>query len=401
MKKCLPLASCCFLISLFVLTSCGDESLPKIDFLLNTSAILEGGDVIVAFSKSLPGGVEPTISLTGTATEGTDYTYSVASDGLVFTTIDDELYDPNETIVINLTGFNKGAEPGIKVVHTITITEIPIVVEFQSQSATRVEGQSLVMAFSSELPDALVPTFTVTGTATQLTDYTITQNKNGFVVSAKKDEIYDPSETLIIELTGASGNATLGIKKTYTLTISDEDEAASQAGIKISLSWEALDLSTSNVDMDLLVWLETSPGVYTSKGGLWSAEIGPIPESTFIPVAETDGKYAFSYVYYSGSSNNLKVKVDFRSFKGNINGTSNRGSYNKIYTSANINAYLDPYTQPLVVAQTLEKVSNNFISVSDFNVASSGSRTRPVTFILDDEARRIIALKIKRRNGGG
>jgi hypothetical protein len=403
MKKYIPLASCfIFLINLFTLTNCGedDPSIPKIDFQLDASTVLEGGNVTVAFSKSLPSGVTPTISLTGTATKDTDYTYTVTSAGLVFTTIDDGLYDPNETIILTLTGFNKGAEVGEKVVHTITITETPIVIEFQSQAATRIEGQSIVMSFNQELPDGVVPTFTVTGTAIQVTDFTYVQNKNGFVVTTKKDEIYDPNETVIIELTGISGNAVLGTKKISTLTISDEDETAPQSGLKIDLSWEALDLSVSDVDMDLLVWLETTPGVYTSQGGLWSANIGTVSETTTIPISEVNGKYAISYVYYSGTSDNLKVKVDFRSYKGNINETSNRASYEKSYTLVNINAYMDPYTQPDVVAQTLEKVSNNFINLSDFNVESSGSRTKAITFILDDEARRIIAEKTKRRSGG-
>jgi hypothetical protein len=408
MKKLIPFVSSCFLISLFALTNCGEDetSIPKMDFLLDASTILESNNGTVAFSMALPSGVTPIISLTGTATEDADYTYSVTSAGLVFTTLDDELYDPNETIIVTLTGFSKGATVGTKVIHTITITETPIVVEFLSQSATRIEGQSLVMSFNLELPEGVVPSFTITGMATQTTDYTVVQNKNGFVVTTKKDEIYDANETVIVELTGISGNAELGTKKIYTLTISDEDETAPQDGLKIGLTWEALDLSVSDVDMDLLVWLETEPGVYTSQGGLWSAEIGTNPESTTIPISAPDGKYAFSYVYYSGTSNNLSVKVDFRSYKGNINGTSNRASYTKSYTLDNINFYWDPldpsvpYNGPDVVAQTLEKVSNNFINLSDFNVAPSGSRTKSATFILDDVARRIIAQKIKGKRKG-
>jgi len=399
MKKSILLSGLVW-IGIFAFTNCGGDetSIPKIDFALDASSVLEGADITVAFSKSLPSGVTPTISLSGTATEATDYTYSVTAAGVAFTTIDDGEYDPNETIILTLTGFNKDAEVGTKVVHTITITETPIIVEFASQSATRIEGQSLAMPFATQLADAVVPTFTVTGTATNVTDYTYIQNKNGFAITVKNDEIYDPNETVKVELTGVSGNAVLGTKKIYTLTISDEDEPA-QAGLKIDLTWE--DPSVSDVDMDLLVWLETSPGVYTAQGGLWSAEFGSTPpESTFIPVAETDGTYAFSYVYYSGTSDNLNVKVDFRSYKGNINGTSNRASFEKKYKLVNINAYTDPYTQPDAVAQTLEKVSNNFINLSDFTVAASGSRTRPVTFILDDESRRIIAEKIKRKSEG-
>ena len=171
-----------------------------------------------------------------------------------------------------------------------------------------------------------------------------------------------------------------------------------QAGLKVDLTWEASDLTTSDVDVDLLVWRETAPGVYTAQGGLWSAIIGYSFEFTFIPANETDGKYALSYVYYSGSSNNLKVKADFRSYKGNINGTSNIASYTKTYTSANLNTYSDPYTVPMVVAQTFIKSAGDYQNLSDFNVASSGSRSGGPTFILDEKSKRILEARMASRS---
>ena len=370
----------------------GDPAPPKIEFQSVTSQVLEGGETTVGFTVPIPQGVTPVFTLTGTATENQDYTYTVTANGLVITTVDDGSYDPDETIVITLTDLGKGATIGTQSVHTLTIKETPLVIEFQSAAGTRIEGQSIVAALNQPLPNGVVPTYKVTGTATGSADYTLTATTNGFVVAVAKDQLYDNGETVTIELTAISGNAGLGAKKTFTVTITDEDES-SQPGLKINLSWEALDQTTTDVDVDLLVWLETSPGVYTAQGGLWSAIIGTAPESTFIPSNETNGKYALSYIYYSGTSNNLKVKVDFQSFKGNINGTTNRVSYSKTYTVANINNYSDPYPSPLFVAQTFTKSAGEYLDLSDFNVAASGSRTGELQFILDKESRRIIESK--------
>ncbi|MFM7327598.1 MAG: hypothetical protein ACKO3B_02575, partial [Bacteroidota bacterium] len=83
----------------------------------------------------------------------------------------------------------------------------------------------------------------------------------------------------------------------------------------------------------------------------------------------------------------------FQSFKGNINGTSNRASYSKTYTLANINTYSDPYPTPLFVAQTFTKTAGEYTELSDFKVATSGSRIGDVQFILDDKSRKIIESK--------
>jgi len=382
------------LIGLLLLVSCGGEDAtpPRIEFQAEASQVLEGESATIPFSIPLPEGVTPTITVSGTASETTDYSYTVSPNGLVFNTEDDNSYDPNETVVITITGFNKGATTGTRTVHTLTITETPIIVEFQGVSSNRIEGQSLVAGFNLSLPEGVVPTYKVSGTATLNSDFSLTQNSNGFVFTVSKDQVYENAEAVIIELTAISGNATLGQKKLFTLNIADEDES-SQAGLRIDLTWEPQDMTVNDADVDLLVWLETSPGVYTAQGGLWSAIIGTSPEFTFIPSNETDGKYALSYVYYNGTSNNLKVKVDFRSFKGNLNGTTNRASFTKNYTSVNINTYPDPYNAPLVVAQTFNKAAADYNNLTDFAVAPAGSRSGSPVFILDEASRKIIEAK--------
>ncbi len=381
---------------IMILSSCGKdgepEIPPQIGFLTASSSAKEGETITVEFTQTLPGGVTPVFTLSGSAVKDTDYTQT--PNGLVFTLLDDGLYDPDETIIITLTGFNGKAQVSGITTHTITIKETPLTIEFSSQNVTRVEGTAVSATFNQSLPAGVTVTFTITGTATQTTDFTYTQNQNGFVVTTKTDQVYDPNETIIIELTGVTGNTVLGTKKIYTVTITDEDDVAGSpaAGLKIDLSWEA-NGSLGDVDMDLLVWLETSPGVYTAVGGLWSTNIGQIVESTTIPGTESNGTYGISYIYYSGTSDNLKVNVSMRSYKGNINVTSNRATYTATYKLVNINAYTDPYTQPDVVGQTFEKAVNNYINVTGITVAANGSRASTVEFFLDDEARRKIQWK--------
>lgn len=407
MKHFLRLFPVLLLIIVFTFSNCGKDSEPtppktKVEFKQSASSVLEGQNLTVEFATPLPSGVSLSAShytLAGTATQDVDYTVNVTANGIVINALDDGIYDPDETIIITLTGVGGHAELGTTIVHTVTISETPLVVGLLTTTSTRIEGTSVIVSFTQTLPVGVTPNYTLGGTATLNQDYTVSINQDRFLVTALMDEIYDHNETVIITLTGFNGNVVLGTNTVHTVTITDEDEAQT-ARLKIDLSWETESGTAGDVDMDLLVWFESSPGVYTSKGALWSADFGNGFESTTIPGVETNGKWGFSYIYYSGSSNDLKVNVNFRSYRGNLTltagGVSNRASFSVNYTAANKNAYEDPYISPDVIAQTFVKADNNYNDVSIITVEASGSRTKPVQFILDDEARKIIEKKLQR-----
>jgi hypothetical protein len=405
MKKLILLPPYLLVIGSLMFSNCGSDdepASPSIGFQATSSNVQEGGNASVSFTTTLPSGVTPTFTLGGTATENVDYTYTITSAGITFNAVDDGIYDPDETIIVTLTGFSGNAELGTTVTHTLTIKEEPLVIEFLSIAATRIEGEGLVVAFNQALPAGVTPTATISGTATQGNDYTYTQGQNGFAFTILKDEIYESSETIVIELTNITGNATLGAKNIFTVNITDEDETQA-ARLVINLTWETENESAGDVDMDLLVWYETSPGVYTSNGALWSTDgeqpAGTPFEATSIPVSEPNGKWGVSYVYYSGTSNNLTVKVNFRSYKGNIDGVTNRASFTATYTTVNINNNYDVFFDAGdVLAQTFDKSGSNYSNLStEIYVAPSGSRKKPIQFVLDEESRKIIAKKLQRR----
>jgi len=98
---------------------------------------------------TLPAGVTPTVSLGGTATLDTDYTYSITQTGIQVTAVADGLYDPNETVIITLTSVSGNAVLGTVKTHTVTLTEPPLVVELAAliqrvRGATNCDGERLV-----------------------------------------------------------------------------------------------------------------------------------------------------------------------------------------------------------------------------------------------------------------
>jgi hypothetical protein len=124
MKKTIYSVSFLSLLLIMMFSHCSEEeSVPKIDFQTQTSSATEGVGTSIAFSTTLPNGVTPELSITGTATATTDYTYTITSNGISFSLKEDEVYDPGETIIVTLTGFDGNAEAGTKSVHTLTIND--------------------------------------------------------------------------------------------------------------------------------------------------------------------------------------------------------------------------------------------------------------------------------------
>jgi hypothetical protein len=392
---------------LLIFAHCGDDPQPPqqyvLEFASNASSGLEGSVITVSFKNPLPAGVTPQFTLGGTATENVDYTYTISPAGIVITTINDGNsdvgYDPDETIIIALTSVTgANAELGTSLVHTVTINETPLSVEFLAESSNRIEGQGLIVSFVPTLPAGVTPVYTISGTATQGTDYTVTQNSNGFVFSILKDEIYDPSETIIIELSGFSGNVVVGNKKKYTATLIDEDETQS-ARMLINLTWDAGTGGTGieqagDVDMDFLIFYQKSTNPETWELQFYGdagTSLNPF-ENLELPSNIADGKYGISYIYYSGTSDNLNFTVNLRSYKGNINTTANRRTFTAKYTLANRNQW-DVPDFAFTIEQTYEKSGNNYINMTEIAVPVSGSRQKSAVFIVDRETMNSMKLK--------
>ncbi|MDX1995894.1 MAG: Calx-beta domain-containing protein, partial [bacterium] len=211
------------------------------------------GQFTVTLSQANNTGSPLTINftVTGTATSGTDYTALPASVSipngessatLNVTPIDDTVDEPNETVIVTLTGTNNaGVTLGTTVEATVTIADndepTGLTVTIAANDADAAEpdqpGQfTVTLSQANNTGSPLTINFTVTGTATSGTDYTalplsvsIPNGETSATINVTPidDTVDEPNETVIVTLT-ASPSVTLGATVEATVTIADNDE---------------------------------------------------------------------------------------------------------------------------------------------------------------------------------
>ncbi len=268
---------------------------------------------------------------------------------------------------------------------------------FKTETSTVTEGTTVKVQFSATLPSGVTPILELSGTATEGTDYTFTMDTKEITFTVPDDFIYDPSETIVIEITDFDGKANVGGKRVHTITITDKDEAANP-GLRVELRWDVDAVTSGNqpgdVDMDLFLWIEEPPGSDDFILIDGSAQIGNGFEAVFLPSNNPTNypnrAYGLGYNYYEGTSNNLKVNVTFKVFKGNIDGGINKKESAATYTLANINQW--DVTDDFYIVQFFEKDNANFNNFTDIFVPVSGSRAKKLQATLTD------ALKEKKKH---
>ncbi|MBL8828254.1 MAG: VCBS repeat-containing protein, partial [Planctomycetaceae bacterium] len=236
---------------------------PVVEFVTATQSVNENATtatVIVWLSTIAGGTVTIPFSVSGgTATGGgVDYTLSAspltinagASTGAITLTITNDALDENdETLTLNL-GTPSGATVGAVSQSTVTITDddAPPSVQFttQSQSLGEASGTSNIFAtLSAPSAKTVSVPFTVSGTATDTTDYSLSgasflflpgQTSTFHTITIVNDTTAESNETVILTL-GTPSNASLGTNVQQTITILDNDSfpgvtlAAQQASL--------------------------------------------------------------------------------------------------------------------------------------------------------------------------
>jgi hypothetical protein len=236
--------------------------LPTIWFTQQSQTVREGLHQIVVTARlsvvsskvvSLP------FILTGTATNGQDYTISsnpltipigAISKDIVINILDDTLYEGDETIIITM-GTPVNATPGSPSVHTVTIqdNEAAPRVSFTTSSQTFMEdgGITTITAQLSILAskDVLIP-FTIDpgSTATQGSDYTISSSplvitagslSANITVNVIDDSVINEGSETVIVVMGTPTNAVLGTPSTHTVTIIDDDACPTAGMLQVPI----------------------------------------------------------------------------------------------------------------------------------------------------------------------
>jgi gliding motility-associated-like protein len=202
----------------------------------------------ITTSAQFPTATLVTFTVTGTATEGTDYTAigttvnfpaNTNSITIPVTVTADAAIEGDETVIVTMTGTNNpDITIGTPAAATVTITDndsATLSIAATTQAAEDATNGLFTITTSAQFPTATLVTFTVTGTATEGTDYTaigatvnFPANTNSVTlpVSVISDNFAESNETVIVTLTGTNNpDVTIGTTSAATITITDNDTA--------------------------------------------------------------------------------------------------------------------------------------------------------------------------------
>jgi len=267
---------------------------PVASFVNSSATISEGAST--SFTVSLTIASLATVSipftLSGTATSATDYTVTASpltiaagntTGTITINALTDAATEGNETAIISL-GTPTNATLGTPSVATATITNVSggsPSITLSSASATIAEGASTsyTLTLSAASASNVTIPFTVSGTATIATDYTITASPititagnttATITIASVTDAVTEGNETVIISL-GTPTNATLGAIATCTTTITDassEDaivtdwvsRTVTAGGTVATATRTAMDVFVKGLRADS-IWAKLSGGV--------------------------------------------------------------------------------------------------------------------------------------------
>ena len=230
-----------------------NEDAPTVVFNTDLSMVAEGGsaNVVVELDGDSHGSdVVVSFTIGGTATPGTDFTAPMTtvtipagdSSAMIRFNIDaDQRYEgADETVVLTLTSATGDVTVGTPSVHTVTITDAetaPTVI-FNTDSSMVAEGGSanVVVELDGDLHASdVVVSFTIGGTATPGTDFTApmttvtipTGDSSAMITfNIDADQRYEgAADTVVLTLTSATGDVTVGPPSVHTVTITDAETA--------------------------------------------------------------------------------------------------------------------------------------------------------------------------------
>jgi hypothetical protein len=227
-----------------------DNDASEVTIAATTQASEEGpADGLFTLTLSNPVSVETTVTftVTGTAAEGSDYAaigttvvfpaMSTAQTIAVAVTQDNIVETGGETVTVTLAGTNTAVTVGAGNAATVTIadndaSEVTIAATTQASEEGPADGL-FTLTLSNPVSVETTVTFTVTGTATEGSDYAAIGTTVVFpamstaqtiAVAVTQDNIVETGgETVTVTLAGTNTAVTVGAGNAATVTIADND----------------------------------------------------------------------------------------------------------------------------------------------------------------------------------
>jgi len=240
---------------------------PTVQWTAASQSGAETGTMAVTAQLSATSAVDVTVpfTVTGTATNGTDYTITPTpitipagstTAAVTITLTEETIYESDETVIVTM-GSPTNANIGATTVHTATITNddpYPTVSWSSASSASVYENGTLVVLAQLSNPTTVNVTvpYTISGPATSGIDYTVTASPLTITAGSTTatatitvlDDALDEADETVILTIGAPTNADPGATTVHTATITDDDDAFS-TGVLYQTPWTILGTGTT------------------------------------------------------------------------------------------------------------------------------------------------------------
>lgn len=231
----------------------GGSVAPVVNLTASTTSIVENGGVAYVsalLTATASATVTVVLSLSGTATNNTDYTASGTTISITsgntsgsqsITALADTTYEGNETVVVDIASVSGGGatENGTQQV-TITIVDddsAPTVTLAVSDNEISENGGSSIVRALLSNPSATncIVTLAFSGTAVKDTDYSASstsilvsagQTSGSITVDTLDDATFEGDETIIIDVSSVSGGTENGTQQQTITIVEDELPAA-------------------------------------------------------------------------------------------------------------------------------------------------------------------------------
>ncbi len=285
-----------------------DDTPPMVTLSLAGSPINEGGSATVTATLSAISGLDTTVNLltSGTATPTTDFGLPASivvpagmmSADTTLTTVDDNLGEVDETVIVDIDSVVNGTEDGVQqVTATIIDDDAPAVsLSLVGDPIAENGGISTITATLSNPSDLAVTTnLTFSGTATEGVDFISVNNvvvppgmlSADFTLTAIDDALDEGDEIAVIDIASVVNGTENGVQQVMT-TITDDDGTL----VSVSLSVTEVD-EGGNADI-ILTLDEIANGDVTIELGFSGSAMMPEDYTVSgtmvtIPAGETTG----------------------------------------------------------------------------------------------------------------
>jgi len=314
---------------------------PTVSFTTSSQSASESSGtmvITVQLSEAITTTVSVPFTLSGTATENTDYTITSSpvtiAAGSTTATItigitDDALDEDDETVIVTM-GDPSYATRGAITVHTATITDndaTPTVTFTSASQASIAESGTMTITaqLSAVSGKSVTVPFTVSGTATGGgIDYTITsspvtiaaESTTGTItITIVSDDFYEGNETVIVTM-GTPTNATQGTITVHTATITEDDSAP-------TTMWYKADTGTSSTTngSGVSTWSDQATG----SNDATSQNTAPVYQTLGFNFNPTIN---FSAGYYLTASNGISDDMTFFAVYSSTQSTGSTSFWN-------------------------------------------------------------------------